>query len=91
MVELAKTNHTFGVNGAQPIAKKAGVARVPNNPDVYRGYAIKWIAQTTSLTELDARWAAEQELRENCGVAESDIAFLMPFLGARREQCGAAA
>jgi hypothetical protein len=82
MVELAKGNHTFSVNGAEPVAHKVGTDHVPTSPDEYRGYAIAWISSSTKSSEMDARWDGEERLRDKCGVSEQDIAYLRPFFEA---------
>src|SRR5437899_475089 len=78
MVELAKGNPFFSVNGKEPAKRIEGKARVPDTPETYRGYAMAWIAEATSDRSIDARWAAEAGLREKCGVNDADIAWLMP-------------
>jgi len=91
MLELARQNHKFSVNGEAPFMHKMGAARVPTTPDEYRGYAISWIAASTAASAMDARWEAEETLREKCGVEDTDIAYLRPFFEARREQVTPAA
>lgn len=89
MVELAKMNPFFSVNGETPIARKIGKAKTPTNPDEYRGYAIRWITTSSNPGEMDARWDAEQPLREQCGCDDKDIAYLRPFFEAKHEQVAA--
>lgn len=90
MVELARNNARFSVNGKAPAKKAEAKARVPASPDEYRGYAINWIAQSTGASAMDARWENEQLLREKCGCDDADIAYLRPFFEARHEECSAA-
>jgi hypothetical protein len=91
MVELAKNNPDFSVNGEPPAARKDGVVRLPSNPDEYRGYAINWIARSTAAGAMRQRWEAEAPLRDKCGCDDNDIAYLMPFYEARIEQTSEAA
>jgi len=91
MVELAKNNPSFSVNGETPIARKMGTQRVPTNSDEDRGYCIAWIAASTAASAMNARWEAEAELRAKCGCDDRDIAYLMPFFHARLEETKAAA
>jgi hypothetical protein len=86
MVVLAKRNPFLSVNGAPPPQRKTGVARLPTDPDQYRGYATRWISEATDAATMDARWAGEQALREQCGCTESDEQWLRPFFDARHEQ-----
>lgn len=90
LVELAKGNPLFSVNGAAPAEAKKGQARVPDTPDQYRGYAIRWIAASTNAKDMDARWNAEVDLREKCGCNDEDIGYLRPFFEARHDQLLAA-
>jgi len=90
MVELAKGNCRFSVNGAAPSATKLGKMRQPTNSDEYRGYALAWIASATDPAQMDARWANEKTLRETCGCTEQDEASLLPFFEARHDVAKAA-
>jgi hypothetical protein len=90
MVELAKGNPRFSVNGEAPASNKPGSERVPSTSDEYRGYAISWIAKSTAASAMDARWEAEDSLREKCGCVDSDIAYLRPFFEARHSEVKAA-
>lgn len=91
MVELARTNPAFSVNGAPPPVIKKGTARVPTSPETYRGYALRWIMMATSASDMDTRWIAETELRASCGCDEKDDAFLRPFFDAKLDQVKTAA
>lgn len=88
MVEMAKTNPFFEVDGVQHVEHKNGVARLPIDSDQYRGYALVWIRATNTLKQLKERWDGEEPLREKCGLEVGDINYLRPFLDARREQLG---
>jgi len=85
LVELARGNPSFSVDGVQA-ARKVATARVPTSNDEYRGYAIAWIANSTDAAVMDTRWDTEAALRGQCGVDEKDIAYLRPFFEARRDQ-----
>jgi len=89
MVELAKNNPAFSVNGETPAKRKMGTAKVPTDSDEYRGYCIAWVAASTNQLEMDARWNAEQDLRDKCGCDDRDIGYLRPFFEARRMQAAA--
>lgn len=90
VAELLKGNRFFSVDGVQA-AKKSASARVPTDPDMYRGYAISWIAASTNASSMDARWDGEAALRERCGCDDKDIAYLRPFFEARHDECDASA
>lgn len=90
MVELARKNPSFSVDGEQA-QRRAATQRLPTDSDQYRGYALRWIRESTSLSQLNERWDGEHELRERCGFEKKDEAYLRPFLDARKEQVGAAA
>ena len=87
MSELARKNPSFMVNGEQPAERKIGTVRTPENPDEYRGYAMRWIAASEEASAMDARWKQEEGLRLRCGVNDQDIAYLRPFFEARHEMC----
>lgn len=91
MVELAKNNACFSVDGAPPPARQHGPQRLPTDADQYRGYALTWIRETNTLRQLTQRWDGEANLREKCGLDQKDENYLMPFVHARREQLGEAA
>jgi hypothetical protein len=85
MVELAKDNPYFMVNGKQADKPLPAKIRLPDGPDEYRGYALRWIAGSTESSAMQVRWDAEAALRERCGVNDSDIAYIMPFFEAKLE------
>jgi len=90
MVEILRTNPCFSVDGVRT-EREAGKARVPQDADQYRGYALRWIRESTSLEQIVQRWDGEEELRDRCGCAPKDISYLTPFLEARKEQVKEAA
>ena len=90
MVDLARGNPSFSVDGVQA-ARKSGAARLPTDNDQYRGYALRWVRETTTVQALDQRWDGEAALREKCGCDDKDMAYLMPFIEARRSQMREAA
>jgi hypothetical protein len=90
MVEILRTNPAFSVDGVRT-ERKAATARVPTDSDQYRGYALRWIRESTSHEQIVQRWDGEQELRDRCGCAPKDISYLTPFLEARKEQVKEAA
>jgi hypothetical protein len=83
MAELARNNPHFMVNGERAAMPDKHKVRVPESPDEYRGYAMRWIAGSTDASSMDVRWTAEQALRDRCGVNDSDIAYLRPFFEAK--------
>jgi hypothetical protein len=85
MVELARENPYFMVNGTKADKPAPAKVKLPDDPDTYRGYAMRWIATSTEPSAMQVRWEAESALRERCGVNDSDIAYLMPFFEAKRE------
>jgi hypothetical protein len=87
MVDLARGNHSFMVNGEIPAERKTGMIRTPENPDEYRGYALRWIAGSSEASAMDARWSAEDGLRNRCGVNDGDIAYIRPFFEAKHDDC----
>jgi hypothetical protein len=85
LVELLRTNQNFEVDGVA-LQRRRGSARLPTDPDQYRGYALGWIRATNTLKALNQRWEGEEPLREKCGLEMGDLNYLEPFLEARREQ-----
>jgi hypothetical protein len=83
MVEIARNNPHFMVNGERAAMPEKAKLRVPESPDEYRGYAMRWIAGSTDASSMDVRWTAEQALRDRCGVNDGDIAYLRPFFEAK--------
>jgi hypothetical protein len=80
-------NPWFEIDGVKSERQKPATHRVPTSPDEYRGYAIAWIAASTSAVTMDKRWIAEDNLRRACGVSADDMAYVMPFFEAKREEC----
>jgi hypothetical protein len=88
LAEVLRGNRFFRVDGVK-ITVKAGVERVPDDPGTYRGYCQNWMRMAISAKELADRWSAEAVLRDKCGLAEQDLAYLMPFYEARHEMLSA--
>jgi hypothetical protein len=88
MVELAKGNCRFMVNGVPPMERDSGAVHTPTTADEYRGYALRWIAASTEPKAMDARWTSEEALRDKCDVGDDEIAYLRPFFEARIEALG---
>jgi hypothetical protein len=88
MVDLARGNCRFMVNGEAPAERKTGRVAAPENSDEYRGYAMRWIAASTEPSAMDARWVSEEMLREKCGCDDADLVYLRPFFEARVEALG---
>lgn len=88
LAELAKGNCRFMVNGVPPAERETGRVATPDNSDEYRGYCMRWVAASTAPSAMDARWQAEEMLREKCGCNDHDIAYLRPFFEARHEALG---
>ncbi|HEX4828307.1 MAG TPA: hypothetical protein VFV12_08780 [Xanthobacteraceae bacterium] len=89
LVELAKGNCRFMVNGKKPQAVGGGEGqRTPKTASEYKGYALEWIAGSTQATAMDARWNAEEPLRDKCEVGDDEIRYLRPFFEARHEALG---
>lgn len=89
LVELLKTNQNFIVDGVE-LERRQGSAKLPTDPDQYRGYALGWIRATNTLKQLHNRWDGEEALRDKCGLENGDLNYLRPFLDAKREQLGEA-
>lgn len=87
LVELARGNPSFAVDGVQA-ERKQGMLRTPESAPEYRGYCTRWILASTEAKAMDARWDAEHALRERCNVDAADIAYLRPFFEAQKEQLG---
>jgi hypothetical protein len=87
MVELARGNPSFMVNGEKPAERQSGRIRTPETPDEYRGYAMRWIAGSTEASAMDARWTSEETLRNRCGVNDQDISYIRPFFEAKHDDC----
>lgn len=90
LLALLKENPWFLVEGHDQAERKRGKPRLPQNPDEYRGHALRWVAASDNATVMKERMTAEQKLREDCGVTEADLAQVMPFYYARLEVLDAA-
>jgi hypothetical protein len=87
LYKVLEHNPWFEIDGVKPPRPQPATARVPDTSDEYRGYAIAWIATSTSAATMDKRWSGEDMLRRKCGISASDLAYIMPFFDARREEC----
>lgn len=83
MVEIAKGNPTFVVEGQEPAVRKPGRPRIPKSAEEYRSYAQQWFATSNTAEELDERWNREADLREKCGCGEDDVEYLHAFFQAK--------
>jgi hypothetical protein len=82
MIDIARTNKSFIVEG-EPIQRRSpGRPRAPKTSDEYRDHARTWISAAEDVADLE-RWNEEQALREKCGVGDDDLAFLRPFFDAK--------
>jgi hypothetical protein len=78
IVELAKGNCRFAVDGVMPKNDLFSV-KMPTDSDEYRGFALKWIAQSVTpeqVQQIELRWQAEEGLRDTCNVEIKDLAYL---------------
>lgn len=90
MVQLAKGNCRFSVNGAPPaFTDKKSVVRVPETVAEYRKYAMDWIAGANNKHNMTQRWKSEAPLRADLGWQAADDDYLMPFFNARLIQAAA--
>jgi hypothetical protein len=85
MVELAMGNCRFMVNGIPPQQRNKATIITPETSEDYRGHALKWIMASSSTSVMDARWAAEEALRNKCGCDDKDIAYVRRIFEARIE------
>lgn len=87
MIEIAKTNPSFEVEGEAPVAiRKPGRPRVPRTSEDYRSHAQAWIAASEDHEDLEQRWTEEDELRQRCDVGEDDLQYLKPFFEAKHHE-----
>ncbi len=84
MIELAKHNPSFQVEGEPIPERKPGRPRIPKSPDEYRSFAQEWIARASDPKQMDARWDKEEELRTTIGVGDEDVSYLRPFFHAKQ-------
>lgn len=87
MVELARGNPVFMVNGVKPKKREGLDVRLPVDANSYRSYAIRWIAGCNLADEMIDRWNGEQKLRDRCGVDAQDLHHILPFFEARKMEC----
>jgi hypothetical protein len=90
LYDLLRDNPGFMVNGVPPKPRAAAHARLPTDPDQYRGYAISWLREARDPLSLQARWDGEAPLRERLGVASPDLAYIVPFMQGRLMELGGA-
>lgn len=89
MVDLAKTNPSFQVEGEVPAAvRKPGRPRTPRTSEDYRAHAQMWITSSEDPDEMVERWGDEEPLREKCGVGDDDVSYLRPLFDSRLRQLG---
>jgi len=89
MIELAKTNPSFQVEGEAPaLARKPGRPRTPRTSEDYRSHAQAWISASDDFEEMIQRWEDEEPLRERCEVGDDDKSYLRPFFDAKVHQLG---
>lgn len=84
MIEMAKGNPFFEVEGFPRFVKPLPEGRRPQTAEEYRSYAQAWFAgddegETQTPKEMLERWQDEAALRERIGVGEEDEQFLKPF------------
>jgi hypothetical protein len=83
LYEILRDNPHFMINGQPPRARQAASARLPSDPDQYRGYAIAWMRDENDPNTIKTRWDGEQKLREMIGVAASDLPTIVSFMEGR--------
>jgi hypothetical protein len=86
MIELAKANPFFEVEGFPRFVKPMAPERRPQSPAEYRSWAQAWFADAggddsdiQTPKEMLERWDDEEALRERIGVGDEDVIFLKPF------------
>lgn len=85
VIELFKGNPWFRVEGHDQPKRKSGAIRAPISAADYKGYALRWIAASGSVAELDQRWSDEDGMRTQCGVSEEEAATIAMFLEAQKD------
>jgi hypothetical protein len=85
VIELLKGNPWFRVEGFEQPKRKAGVARTPISSADYKGYALRWIAASDSVAELEKRWEDEDGMRIQCAVSDDEAATILMFLEAQKD------
>lgn len=81
MMDAIRGNPFFEIEGEKRPGKGAPPA-VPRTTEEYRAYAVKWINHFDDEDGFDAyskRWEKEQPLREQCGIGDEDMSFIMQF------------
>lgn len=86
MIELAKFNCCFEVEGFPRFIKPLPEGRRPQTSEEYRSWAQGWFASAgtdgddiQAPREMLERWDDEAAMRERCGIGEDDELFLKPF------------
>ena len=87
VVELLRRNPFFEIDGVRHERVRPN-SKLPDTPEGYRGYAISWISQAKNGSGIRTRWDAEEAFRTRCGVESDDIAYIMPFLEMKIQECG---
>jgi len=87
MVEIAKTNPTFLVEG-EPVIRdrqptRRGRPRIPKTSEEYRAHCIAWIETSEDHEDLAMRWEEEEEMRQRCQVGDDDVSYLRPMFDAK--------
>lgn len=83
LVELARTNGHFSVDG-EPPPKKSN--KPPQTSDEYRRWAINWIALADDFDHLAMRWDEEERLRHMCGIGQDDMDMLLSVYSPKLER-----
>lgn len=76
LVEKARENPWFHVGEGPPVPRTAPKRERPKTPDQYRAHVVAWLKEMDSPEELQARWIAEEGLRQECGVGPGDLDYL---------------
>lgn len=85
MIAKARSNPCFHVGENAPHVKVEETGD-PKTPEQYRAHVAAWLPKVSSTAQLDARWAAEEELRIACGVGGEDFDLLGALMGPRRAE-----
>lgn len=76
MVEQAKGNPFFKVEGHEQQKHAAPGGGVPKTAEAYRAYAVAWFRKAQTAAEFLQRWQAEGPMREKAGVGDDDMNWL---------------
>ena len=83
MIELARNNPSFVVEGESTARRPPGRPRLPKTAEEYRSYARAWFTTADDPNDLTERWNHEADLRERCECGEDDVEYLNGFYSAR--------